>query len=53
MDGPPVTEEAVVLYRELAAAMPDRYRPNLASSLNNLAQAPQCPQPTTSERSPG
>src|ERR1035441_8772829 len=32
----PVTEEAVALYRELAAASPDRYRPDLARSLANL-----------------
>ena len=32
----PDTEEAVALYRELAAASPDRYRPGLAESLNNL-----------------
>ena len=30
------TEEAVSMYRELAAASPDRYRPGLARSLNNL-----------------
>ena len=29
-------EEAVGIYRELAAAMPDRYRPDLASSLASL-----------------
>jgi hypothetical protein len=28
----PVTEEAVAIRRELAAAYPDRYRPNLATS---------------------
>ena len=33
------TQEAVTIYRELAAAMPDRYRPNLASSVNNLADS--------------
>jgi tetratricopeptide (TPR) repeat protein len=33
----PVTEEAVAMYRELAAASPDRYRPNLAASLDNLS----------------
>ena len=27
------------MYRELAAASPDRYRPDLARSLNNLAEA--------------
>jgi tetratricopeptide (TPR) repeat protein len=31
-----VTEEAVTRYRELAAAYPDRYRADLASSLTNL-----------------
>ncbi|MEO6195441.1 MAG: tetratricopeptide repeat protein [Thermoanaerobaculia bacterium] len=30
-------EEAVELYRQLAAARPDAFRPNLASSLNNLS----------------
>ena len=30
-------EEAAQLYRELAAARPDAFRPNLAVSLNNLA----------------
>ena len=35
-DALPVTEEAVALYRELAAATPDRYRPDLADSLSNL-----------------
>lgn len=29
----PVTEEAVVIRRELATASPDRYRPDLAVSL--------------------
>jgi tetratricopeptide (TPR) repeat protein len=33
----PVTEEAVTAYRELAAAYPDRYRPDLAASLRILA----------------
>jgi hypothetical protein len=33
----PVTEEAVTIRRELAAASPDRYRPDLVRSLNNLA----------------
>ena len=33
-------EEAVQLYRELAAARPDAFRPNLAGSLNNLANRP-------------
>ena len=32
----PVTQEAVGTYRELAAADPDRYRPDLACSLSNL-----------------
>jgi tetratricopeptide (TPR) repeat protein len=32
----PVTREAVTAYRELAAASPDRYRPDLAGSLTNL-----------------
>jgi tetratricopeptide (TPR) repeat protein len=32
----PVTEEAVAIRRELAAASPDRYRPDLANSLDNL-----------------
>ena len=31
-----VTQEAAAIRRELAAAMPDRYRPDLARSLNNL-----------------
>ena len=35
-DALPVTEEAVAIRRELAAASPDRYRPDLARSLNNL-----------------
>ena len=35
-DALPVSEEAVNMYRELAAASPDRYRPDLASSLTNL-----------------
>jgi tetratricopeptide (TPR) repeat protein len=30
------TEEAVTIWRELAAANPDRYRPDLAASLTNL-----------------
>ncbi len=33
----PPTREAVAAYRELAAASPDRYRPDLARSLSNLA----------------
>ena len=32
----PVTQEAVAMYQELAAASPDRYRPDLAASLTNL-----------------
>ncbi|MGW4662669.1 tetratricopeptide repeat protein, partial [Streptosporangium sandarakinum] len=32
----PITEEAVTIYRELAKAHPDRYRPDLARSLTNL-----------------
>jgi tetratricopeptide (TPR) repeat protein len=32
----PPAEEAVAMYRELAAASPDRYRPDLARSLGNL-----------------
>ena len=32
----PVTEEAVAMYRELAAANPVRYRRDLARSLSNL-----------------
>jgi hypothetical protein len=35
-DALPVTKEAVAMYRELAAASPDRYRPDLAQSLTNL-----------------
>ena len=35
-DALPVTEEAVAIHRELAAASPDRYRPDLATSLTNL-----------------
>ena len=31
-----MTEEAVAIYRELAAANPDRYNPGLAASLSNL-----------------
>jgi hypothetical protein len=34
----PVTEEAVTLYGDLAAASPDRYRPDLANSLTNLSE---------------
>ena len=30
------TEEAVAIYRELAAARPDAFRPDLAATLNNL-----------------
>ena len=32
----PAIEEVVAIYRELAAASPDRYRPDLARSLSNL-----------------
>jgi hypothetical protein len=32
----PPAEEAVAMYRELAAASPDQYRPDLANSLSNL-----------------
>ncbi len=32
----PVTEEALAMWRELAAASPDRYRTDLATSLSNL-----------------
>jgi hypothetical protein len=32
------TEEAVTTYRELAAATPDRYNPDLARSLASLAK---------------
>ncbi len=32
----PVAEQAVAIYRELAAVNPDRYRPDLAASLSNL-----------------
>jgi tetratricopeptide (TPR) repeat protein len=35
----PPTEEAVGVYRELAEAYPDRYRPDLALSLSNLGVA--------------
>jgi len=31
-----VTEEAVAIFRELAAALPDRYRPDPATSLSAL-----------------
>ena len=33
-----VSEEAVAAYRELAAASPDRYRPDLARSLHYLGE---------------
>lgn len=33
----PLTEEAVAIRRELAATIPDRYRPDLAQSLSALA----------------
>jgi hypothetical protein len=36
-DALPVTSEAVAAYREVAAASPDRYRPDLAASLDDLA----------------
>ena len=36
-DALPVEQEAVAIRRELAQANPDRYRPDLAQSLNNLA----------------
>jgi hypothetical protein len=36
-DALPVTQEAVALYRELAAASPDRYRPDHATSLRRMA----------------
>ncbi len=39
-DALPPTQEAVTAYRELAAAEPDRYRPDLARSLNNLGDVP-------------
>ena len=32
----PMAEEAVAIYRELAATNPGRYRPNLAESLGDL-----------------
>jgi tetratricopeptide (TPR) repeat protein len=35
-DALPVTEESVAIRRELAAANPDRYLPDLAASLSNL-----------------
>ena len=35
-DALPATQEAVTIRRELAAANPDRYRPDLAGSLSNL-----------------
>ena len=34
-----MTQEAVEIRRELAAAYPDRYRPDLAASLRVLANA--------------
>jgi tetratricopeptide (TPR) repeat protein len=36
-DARPFAEEAVNLFRELAAASPDEYRPGLAASLSNLS----------------
>jgi len=38
-DALPVTEHAVAIRRELAAANPDRYRPGLAASLSILGVA--------------
>jgi tetratricopeptide (TPR) repeat protein len=35
-DALPPTQEAVATYRELAAALPDRYRPDLADALSDL-----------------
>jgi tetratricopeptide (TPR) repeat protein len=35
-DALPPAEEAVAIYRDLAAADPDRYRPHLANALTNL-----------------
>ncbi len=35
-DAVPPAQEAVTIRRELAAALPDRYRPDLAASLSNL-----------------
>jgi hypothetical protein len=37
-DALPVTEEAVAIRRELVQANPDRYRPDLATSLTNLGE---------------
>jgi hypothetical protein len=34
----PVTEEAIAIRRELAAARPDRYRPDVATALENLSE---------------
>ena len=36
-DALPVTAEAVTIYRELATVTPDRYRPDLARSLDSLS----------------
>ena len=36
-DALPFSEEAVAIYRDLAAASPDRYRPDLAAMLANLS----------------
>ena len=36
-DALPPIEEAVSIYRELAAVDPDAHRPELASALNNLS----------------
>jgi len=38
-DALPFSQEAVTIYRELARVNPDRYRPDLAFSLNRLAKA--------------
>lgn len=35
-EGLPVIQEAVSIYRELAAVLPDQYRPVLADTLTNL-----------------
>ena len=37
------SQEAVAIYRELAAARPDAFRPDLARSLNNLSARPGRP----------
>ena len=38
MEALPVIEETVTIHRELTAASPDRYRPDLAQSLTNLGE---------------